>query len=114
MNISLNGYGTGYATLEAAKGLTEGVLAKISANRTAAAAGDGEAFIGPVLSVRDGLALCQLSGICTVTYTGSALALGYTALAANASGGVKTVETGGRTVLVTAVDPTAMTAEILL
>ena len=108
MNISLNGYGTGYATLEAAKGLTEGVLAKISANRTAAAAGDGEAFIGPVLSVRDGLALCQLSGIC------SAPALGYTALAANASGGVKTVETGGRTVLVTAVDPTAMTAEILL
>ena len=59
MNISLNGYGTGYATLEAAKGLTEGGLAKISANRTAAAAGDGEAFIGPVLSVRDGLALCQ-------------------------------------------------------
>ena len=102
MNISLNGYGTGYATLEAAKGLTEGVLAKISANRTAAAAGDGEAFIGPVLSVRD------------VAYTGSAPALGYTALAANASGGVKTVETGGRTVLVTAVDPTAMTAEILL
>ena len=75
MNISLNGYGTGYATLEAAKGLTEGVLAKISANRTAAAAGDGEAFIGPVLSVRDGLALCQLSGICTVAYTGSAPAL---------------------------------------
>ena len=114
MNISLNGYGTGYATLEAAKGLTEGILAKISASRTAAAAGDGEAFIGPVLSVRDGLALCQLSGICTVAYTGSAPALGYTALAANTAGGVKTVETGGRTVLVTAVDPTAMIAEILL
>lgn len=32
MNISLNGYGTGYVTLEAAEGLTEGVLAKISAN----------------------------------------------------------------------------------
>ena len=46
MNISLNGYGTGYATLEAAKGLTEGSLAKISANRTAAAAGDGEAIVG--------------------------------------------------------------------
>ena len=30
MNISLNGYGTGYVTLEAAEGLTEGVLAKIS------------------------------------------------------------------------------------
>ena len=43
MNISLNGYGTGYVTLEAAEGLTEGVLAKISANHTAAAAGDGEA-----------------------------------------------------------------------
>ena len=40
MNISLNGYGTGYVTLEAAEGLTEGVLAKISANHTAAAAGD--------------------------------------------------------------------------
>lgn len=47
MNISLNGYGIGYVTLEAAEGLTEGVLAKISANHTAAAAGDGEAFIGP-------------------------------------------------------------------
>ena len=94
MNISLNGYGTGYVTLEAAEGLTEGVLAKISANHTAAAAGDGEAFIGPVLSVRDGLALVQLS--------------------ADASGGIKTTEAGGRTVLVTAVDSTAMTAEILL
>ena len=40
MNISLNGYGTGYVTLEAAEGLTEGVMAKISANRTAAAAGN--------------------------------------------------------------------------
>ena len=105
MNISLNGYGTGYVTLEAAEGLTEGVLAKISANHTAAAAGDGEAFIGPVLSVRDGLALCQLSGICTVAYD---------MLAADASGGIKTTEAGGRTVLVTAVDSTAMTAEILL
>ena len=80
----------------------------------AAAAGDGEAFIGPVLSVRDGLALCQLSGICTVAYTGGAPTLGYDMLAADASGGIKTTEAGGRTVLVTAVDSTAMTAEILL
>ena len=114
MNLSLNGYGTGYVTLEAAEGLTEGVLAKISANHTAAAAGDGEAFIGPVLSVRDGLALVQLSGICTVAYTGGAPTLGYDMLAADASGGIKTTEAGGRTVLVTAVDSTAMTAEILL
>lgn len=114
MNISLNGYGTGYVTLEAAEGLTEGVLAKISANHTAAAAGDGEAFIGPVLSVRDGLALVQLSGICTVAYTGGAPTLGYDMLAADASGGIKTTEASGRTVLVTAVDSTAMTAEILL
>lgn len=114
MNISLNGYGTGYVTLEAAEGLTEGVMAKISANRTAAAAGDGEAFIGPVLSVRGGLALVQLSGICTVAYTGGAPALGYDMLAADAAGGIKTTEAGGRTVLVTAVDTSAMTAEILL
>ena len=114
MNISLNGYGTGYVTLEAAEGLTEGVMAKISANHTAAAAGDGEAFIGPVLSVRDGLALVQLSGICTVPYTGTAPTLGYDMLAAGASGGIRTTETGGRTVLVTAVDASAMTAEILL
>ena len=85
-----------------------------SPNHTAAAAGDGEAFIGPVLSVRDGLALCQLSGICTVAYTGGAPTLGYDMLAADASGGIKTTEAGGRTVLVTAVDSTAMTAEILL
>ena len=102
MNISLNGYGTGYVTLEAAEGLTEGVLA------------NGEAFIGPVLSVRDGLALVQLSGICTVAYTGGAPTLGYDMLAADTSGGIKTTEAGGRTVLVTAVDSTAMTAEILL
>lgn len=115
MNISLNGYGTGYVTLEAAEGLTEGVLAKISANHTAAAAGDGEAFIGPVLSVRDGLALVQLSGICTVAYTGPAPPpWAMICSAADASGGIKTTEAGGRTVLVTAVDSTAMTAEILL
>lgn len=68
----------------------------------------------PVLSVRDGLALVQLSGICTVAYTGGAPTLGYDMLAADASGGIKTTEAGGRTVLVTAVDSTAMTAEILL
>ena len=43
-----------------------------------------------------------------------ASALGYDMLAADASGGIKTTEAGGRTVLVTAVDSTAMTAEILL
>ena len=114
MNISLNGYGTGYVTLVAAEGLTEGVLAKIGTNRTAGGRGDGRGFIGPVLSVRGGLALCQLSGNCTVAYTGGAPALGYDMLAADASGGIKTTEAGGRTVLVTAVDSTAMTAEILL
>lgn len=78
------------------------------------AAGTAKPSSAPVLSVRDGLALCQLSGICTVAYTGGAPALGYDMLAADASGGIKTTEAGGRTVLVTAVDSTAMTAEILL
>ena len=50
----------------------------------------------------------------TVAYTGGAPTLGYDMLAADASGGIKTTEAGGRTVLVTAVDSTAMTAEILL
>lgn len=114
MTISLNGFGTGYVTLKAADGLTAGVMAKLSANHTAAPAADGENFIGLVLSVRDGLALCQLSGICTVPYTGSAPAVGFATLCADAAGGVKTASSGGRSLLVTAVDSSAMTAEILL
>ena len=94
--------------------MTDNMTPQLTLDPTAAAAGYGEAFSGPVLSVRDGLALVQLSGICTVAYTGGAPTLGYDMLAANASGGIKTTEAGGRTVLVTAVDSTAMTAEILL
>ena len=115
MNISLNGYGTGYVTLEAAEGLTarrsrQDFRKPYRRCRRGRRSLHRPGTVGPGTC----LALCQLSGICTVAYTGGAPTLGYDMLAADASGGIKTTEAGGRTVLVTAVDSTAMTAEILL
>lgn len=113
MTIRLNGYGVSYATFAAAEGLEAGALAKLSSNREVTAAGAGEAFIGLVVSVRDHLALVQLAGICTLPYTGEAPAVGYAGLAADGTGGIQAAE-GGRQLLITAVDSTDNTAEVLL
>ena len=50
-----------------------------------------------------------MGGFVTVSYTGTAPDVGWTALAADGEGGVKSVTTGGRAYLVADADTTAKT-----
>lgn len=115
MNISLNGYGTGYVTLEAAEGLTEGVLAQ-DFRKPYRRCRRGRRSLHRSRCCRSGTAWPSASSRASAPWPTPAAppTLGYDMLAADASGGIKSTEAGGRTVLVTAVDSTAMTAEILL
>ena len=102
MNISYEGIGQWAATF-ACDHLAEGELVKISAN-------------GMVLSTaRDGLACSvALGGMITAGYSGeSAPALGWSTLAADGAGGVKTAAEG-RSFLVVDVDESGKTVTFAL
>lgn len=111
MNVNFNGYGENVATFIADSALTEtGVPVKISADGTVAKCASGDLFCGICLGVRDGYATVQLSGYARVN-TSAKLALGYTKVAAGASGKVAASDSG-RTLLV--VDSTTTEAGIIL
>lgn len=111
MNVNFNGYGENVATFIADSALTEsGIPVKISADGTVAKCASGDAFCGICLGVRDGYATVQLSGYARVQ-TSSKLALGYTKVAAGASGKVSASDSG-RALLV--VDSTTTEAGIIL
>ena len=100
MNVNFNGYGENVATFIANSALTEaGVPVKISADGTVAKCASGDLFCG----------IC-LGGYAKVQ-TSSKLALGYTKIAAGASGKVAANE-NGRALLV--VDSTTTEAGIIL
>ena len=111
MNVNFNGYGENVATFIANSALTEaGVPVKISADGTVAKCSSGDVFCGICLGVRDGYATVQLSGYARVN-TSAKLALGYTKVAAGASGKVAASDSG-RALLV--VDSTTTEAGIIL
>ena len=115
MNISYEGIGQWAATF-ACDHLAEGELVKISANGTVSTCSDGERFCGMVLSTaRDGLACSvALGGMMTAGYSGeSAPALGWSILAADGAGGVKTAAEGC-TCLVVDVDESGKTVTFAL
>ena len=111
MNVSFYGVGQWCATF-LTDSAQEGKVVKISANGTVAPCGDGEVFCGVASAVGKGACSVQLGGFVTLPYTGSAPALGYSALVADSAGGVKTGGTGSY--LVADVDETAQTVTILL
>lgn len=113
MNISLKGFDSSAATFEISGEIAIGAPVKISANNTVSACAAGDDFIGAALTVRDSLAGVQLTGAVTLPFSGTAPALGYTAIAADGAGGVKAL-TSGRKMLVVAVDSAAGTADIIL
>ena len=114
MSISFNGFGEKAATFKAAEGLTAGVPVKVSANDTAAPCAAGDDFCGVALGVSGGYAAVQLSGFAVLPYTGAtAPSVGYNALAADGSGGVKVLE-GGRSLLAVNVDTTAKTVGVMM
>lgn len=114
MSVSFNGYKESLATFKAASGLTAGVPVKISANDTVDSCAAEDSFCGVANGVSRGYASVQMSGFVTLPYTGTAPVVGYVILAADGSGGVKVVATGGRSMLVLQVDATAKTVGVML
>jgi len=70
------------------RGTDEGKPAKISANKTAAVAANGDEFYGIILSISPDNAICVVKnhGIVTVIYTGDAPSLGYGDLISDGTG----------------------------
>ena len=111
MNVNFNGYGENVATFIANSALTEaGVPVKISADGTVAACASGDKFCGICVAVRGGYAAVQLSGYVTVK-TSAKLALGFTKLAAGASGVVAASDSGREHLVI---NSTASEAGIIL
>jgi hypothetical protein len=116
MSISYEGIGQWAATFEAAAGVAAGKVVKVSANGKVAACAAGEDFCGVALSLSRGGDACavQLGGMAVVSYSGTMPGVGFKTLAADGSGGVKTVTTGGRSFLVASVDLSTRTVSIVL
>ena len=107
MNISYEGIGHVGVTFPAGT-CVEGQVCKIGTDGKAAACSAGEKFCGVAETVNESCAGVQIHGFVTVAYTGTAPAMGYAAMSANGSGGVK-ADSNGNTYLVAAVDSAAMT-----
>ncbi len=112
MTVSFNGIGQVNATF-LGEGLAENTMVKMSGSGTVAACADGDSFCGKTLCCKDDACTVQVGGFLTVGYSGTAPALGWTALAADGAGGVKSAS-GGRTYLVAAVDTVSKTVTIML
>lgn len=114
MSISLNGYEDKVVTLEATSGVAKGDLVKIGANKKVAKCSNGDAFSGVVLSVKNGYAAVKIGGYVSLPYSGTFATLGYQVLASDGSNAVKTVVSGGRTILIVDIDSTNTKTGIIL
>ena len=110
--ITLDSIGKTYVTLNADDGLEAGQVCKITADSTVGPCSAGDDFCGYAQQVRLALAGVVLDGYCCVPYSGTAPALGRTALCADGQGGVKA---GGTTkYLVAHVDTSAQVVGFFL
>lgn len=113
MIISFHGIGQVCATF-LGRDIKEGQVVKMSGRGIVAPCSDGNDFCGVVTCCRDDVCSVQVSGFVTVSYSGAAPAVGWTALSANGSGGVKADSTGGRNYLVVDIETSNKTATIKL
>ena len=115
MKVSYEGIGALYATFSCGA-LTEGAPVRVSAAGTAAACGKGNEIAGVAKAVSRGKDACsvQLRGFVTLPYSGTAPSLGYNALVADGSGGVKVSDSSARQRLVVEVDAAAGQVTFLL
>ncbi len=111
--VSFEEIGGVVATFQRGEDVSCGAVVAMSGNGTVAGCDDGDVFCGVALTEGDDVVAVQVKGFCSVAITG-AVALGYVLLAADGDGGVETVTTGGRSVLVVEVDSTAGYAVICL
>lgn len=113
MTVSFEGVGQVCATFLGG-GLTEGHVVKLTGSGTVGACAADDAFCGVAVCCKDDACTVQVGGFVSVGYTGTAPAVGWKALAADGSGGVKTVTSSGVTCLVADVNTTAKTVTIKL
>ena len=114
MAICFDAIGEKYTTFLAGETAEAGKVCKVSENDTVDLCTEGEAFCGVIAEVRGGCAAVVTDGYVELPYSGTAPAVGYAALGANAEGGVKSVTSGGRSCLVVHVDTAAMTVGLFL
>lgn len=113
--MSVAFYGTQETVLsfEAGTNVTAGYPVVISDNNQVADAGDGKLPVGVALHVRNDIAAVQVKGYVELSYSGAAPGLGWTNLAADGQGGVKTLA-AGHCCLVVSVDSDAKTVGLYL
>lgn len=115
MSVSLKGFNTQIASFEADSAVTAGMAVGITANNKVAKATAAGGVAGVCVNVREGIAAIQLTGYVRVSYSGdTAPTVGFCLLTGDGDGNVKVVTSGGRSMLVTAVDTTAKTVDIIL
>ena len=114
MGHSFEGIGQWAATFACGGAVQEGQVVKISGGGTVSPCGDGDKFCGTAVAVgRDGGACSvALGGMVTVSFSGAAPALGWTALSADGKG-VK-ADSGGRVCLVADVDAAGKCVTVVL
>lgn len=127
MSVSFEGVGQVCATFLSGK-LTEGHVVKLTGSGTVGACSAGDSFIGAAICCKDDACTVQVGGFVTVSYSGTAPAVGWCVLTADGNGGVKTTAEAaaaseaagdaatesGRMLPVVGVDTTAKTVTILL
>lgn len=114
MSVSFDEIGQVCVTFAQGTGVGKDQVCKVSGNGTVSGCGAGDKFCGVAVSTREDYVGVVVGGFVTASYTGTAPAVGYTALAADGSGGVKADATNGRQVLVVSVDTEASTVTMYL
>lgn len=114
MAISFQAIGQKQVSFAAAETAKAGKVCKLSGNGTVDVCAAGENFCGLITDVRGGVAAVSMAGYVELSYSGTAPTVGYNTLAADGKGGVKVVTTGGRSLLVAAVDSTNSVAGVFL
>lgn len=103
MSISFEGIGHKSVTFPAGN-CTAGYPCKIASDGRVTDCFAGEKVVGVIEQAEAGWAGVQLHGFVTLPYSGTAPTVGFTALSANGSGGVKADATNGRAHLVVEVN----------
>ena len=112
MKVSFEGIGELIATFYN-NGAANGNPVKMSKAGEVSPCNNSERFIGIATAPGEEYTGVILGGCVTLTYTGTAPALGYVKLSANGSGGVKT-DAGGTEYIVLGVDTADKTVCIIL
>ena len=114
MSVSFKGINEQVVTFKTEEELAVGTLVTVSDNGTVGPCAANGKIVGVVVSSRESIAAVQISGFVTLPYSGSAPALGVTAIAAASDTKIKADATNGKLVTVVETDTAALTAGILL